>query len=62
MYDFNFIDTDGNTYSLVETQSFNQSNGNSFEFTPKASGYYAVVFYGTAWFRLTGTKINYYTN
>ena len=54
--------TDGNTYSLVETQSFNKSNGNTFEFTPKDSGFYAVVFYSTAWFRLTGTKIEYYAN
>ena len=52
----------GNTYSLVETQTFSQNNGNVFEFTPKASAHYAVVFYGTAWFRLTGTQIKYYTN
>ena len=53
---------DGNTYSLIETQAFNETNGNTFEFAPKSSGYYAVVISGAAWFRLTGTQIKYYTN
>lgn len=51
---------DNVTYILIETQKFDKTNGNSFEFETIDNAYYAVVYYSTAWFRLTGTQIKYY--
>lgn len=56
--------TDNTTYTLVETQNYNQAAGNTFTFAKKAAGYYAVVLYHdgseSKFLRTNNLKIKFY--
>ncbi|MGN0006922.1 MAG: fimbrillin family protein [Alistipes sp.] len=53
--------TDGNTYTLIETQTYSNTNGNTWEFSPIESAYYAIVlqYGGTSYMRTNNLKIEY---
>lgn len=54
--------TDGNTYSLIETQTYSKANGNTFTFAAKSEGYYALVLYytGNSYMRTNNLKAEFY--
>ena len=54
--------TDGNTYSLIETQDYSKANGNTFTFAAKSEGYYALVLYytGNSYMRTNNLKAEFY--
>ena len=53
--------TDNTTYTLIETKDYVKA-GNTFDFSAKAAGYYAVVLYysGDDYMRTNGLKIKFY--
>lgn len=55
--------TDNESYNLIETQDYSKANGNTFSFTKKGTGYYAVVLYysgSSGYMRTNGLKIKFY--
>ena len=54
---------DGETYTLVSTESYNKGNGNTWEFSSITSAYYAIViqYGGTSYMRTNNLKVEYYT-
>lgn len=54
---------DNGTYTLVETQPYDQSAGNTWTFTPVPNAYYAVVmqYGGSSYMRTNNLKVEYYT-
>ncbi len=55
--------TDNTTYTLVETQNYSKTNGNTWEFTVIPSAYYAVVmqYSGGSYMRTNNLKIEFYS-
>lgn len=53
--------TDGDTYTLIETQAYSKTNGNTWEFSPIESAYYAIVlqYGGNSYMRTNNLKIEY---
>ena len=54
---------DNGTYTLVETQPYDQSAGNTWTFTPVPNAYYAIVmqYGGGRYMRTNNLKVEYYT-
>ena len=54
---------DNVTYTLVETQPYDQSAGNTWTFTPVPNAYYAIVmqYGGGRYMRTNNLKVEYYT-
>lgn len=54
--------SDDDTYTLIETESYDITNGNVFEFSAKDAGFYAIVLYynGNSYMRTNNLQIRFY--